>query len=69
MKNMCFVIKILKRSRKKKLRTNPNSKIKDHKDWHSVNNFRVNNFGLHPKHLSLSKIRHNFGLHIFYAME
>ena len=46
------------------LRINPDSSIADHKDWCASNNFGVNNFGLHPKHLPLSNIRYDFGLHM-----
>ena len=36
----------------------------DHKDWCIDNNYGVNNFGLDPTHIPLSKMRHDIGLHI-----
>ena len=50
------------------LRINPNSSVEDHKDWCAANNYGVNNFGLHPKHLLLLNIKHDFGLHMPYAI-
>ena len=42
---------------KQELKCNPDCDIEDHKDWCTKNNFGVNNFGLNPKHLPLSKVR------------
>ena len=43
-------------------------RILEHVDWCHEKNFGVNNFGLHPKYLPLSKIRHNVGLHMVCAI-
>ena len=43
---------------------NPEHSIEDHKDWCAENKFGVNNFGLDPSILPMSKTRHGAGLHL-----
>ena len=49
-------------------RIDEEASMSDHVDWCSEQNFGVNNFGVHPKHLSLSKIRCDVGLHLICAI-
>ena len=53
-----------KKEWEEELMLNPNARIEHHKHWCSANDFGVNNFVIDPKHLPLSKIRCNFGLHV-----
>ena len=53
-----------KAEQEEELRNEPNSEAINHKHWCAANNFGVNNFGLDHQHLSLSRIRYNFGLHV-----
>ena len=50
----------------KKIEDNPS--FSEHADWCSEFNFGVNNFGMHPKHVPLSTIRYDVGLHMVCAI-
>ena len=45
-----------------------NPSVSDHVNWCAEHNFGVNNFGINPKLLPLSCIRHDVGLHMVCAI-